>query len=175
MTGQTFLLRLVCCPKSLPSHGRSTSPMALPGTAVLSFLLRTQVSPMLRAVLDCLTAQGLEFQFSVYSFFFPFPFLFDFFSTSHFMLHLNLSVCILGLHDVSSVLGQVSGICLVLGFRVPQSTAETVLLLLMLPEHGCFFLVLKGFVLTCVWIKRAREFYPKRIWYSLNWRPTRSC
>lgn len=50
--------------------------MALPGTAVLSFLLRTQVTPMLRPLLDCLTAQGDEFQFFVYSFFFSLFILF---------------------------------------------------------------------------------------------------
>lgn len=129
MTRQTLLFFLVCCPKSLPSHGRTTSPMALPGTAVLSFLLKTQVSPVLRTVLGCLTAQGV---FCLQLFFFFFSFFFNFFFNQS--LHIapeSFSVHI-GPDDVSSVLGPVSGICLVSGFKVAQSTAQIVLLLLML-------------------------------------------
>lgn len=105
--------------------------MALPGTAVLSFLLRTQVSPVLRTVLDCLTAQGVEFVRCL-QLFFAFPLFLDFFFNQS--LHTAPEpFCVhIGLDDVSSVLGQVSGICLVLGFRVAQSIAQTVLLLLML-------------------------------------------
>lgn len=130
MTGQTLLFFLVCCPKSLPSRGRTTSPMALPGTAVLSFLLKTQVSPVLRTVLGCLTAQGVFCLQLFFSFSFPF-FKFFFFNQS---LHIAPeSFCVhIGPDDVSSVLGPVSGICLISGFKVAQSTAQIVLLLLML-------------------------------------------
>lgn len=56
---------------------------------------------------------SLEFKAA---FFVSFPFI-----TGRHPLHLNPFVCILGLGDVSSVLGPVSGISLILGFRVVQS------------------------------------------------------
>lgn len=81
----------------------------------------------------CVVLQLKELVFSLVfiAFFLFFPCLF---LTGHYPLHLNLFVCILGLCDVSSVLGPVSGICLLLGLSVVQSTAYLILLLLMLPR-----------------------------------------
>lgn len=79
--------------------------MTLPGTAVLRAGHGTA-----RGVSQLELVFSLEFKAA---FFVSFPFI-----TGRHPLHLNPFVCILGLGDVSSVLGPVSGICLILGFRV---------------------------------------------------------
>jgi len=76
-------------------------------------------------VLFFLLAQEAGFQFGAYGFFLPFllsPFsLFPFIFLNP--LHLNVFLCVLGRGDVSSVLGLLCGICLVLGLSVPIHTA----------------------------------------------------
>lgn len=63
--------------------------------------------------------EELGFSLVLMAFFFPFLSL-----TGCSPLHLDLYVCVLGLGDGSSVLGPVSGICLVLDLAVLQSTAS---------------------------------------------------
>lgn len=101
----------------------------------------------------------------MFSAYFSFPFVLGFFFFNQSLHAAPVSFCVhIGLDDVPSVLGQVSGICLVLGFSVAQSTAQTCVFAVDATQSMAselFFMVLEGFVLTCVRIKRAGEFSPR--------------
>ena len=77
-------------------------------------------------------------------FFFVFAFLF-FFLTGCYPLHLNPFMCVLGLGDVSSALGLVSGICLVLAWESSS------------PQHSFSF---------CLWCCPGRSFQSSHSWYQ---------